>query len=641
MEIWSKKKKEKIMDKLLEQSVTINKYKDTMKRSIFMYYPQLSNSEVDNILNYSIQKRFKNHEASIDNNYEKFTINTTLLELSDYIATREPILTAHGTMFKRHGTVPNPLAKVIQSFLDLRSQHKKMMFTFPKGSEDFEKYNLLQSLDKIDCNAIYGAMGLFSSIIYNENVASSITTQGRALVSSAGMVFESFLANNVKFGSLNEIMTFIDNVCQEKYTRKYSDSVFLDKDISVEDCFAKLILTCGFRWVPDEKDMEIVWKCLNTLCQEDINRIYYKNNLYEFMSNSSMIKSIRFILAKLEKPYMFGLNPPDEIRAEMDELTSVMMEYVYYGYQIIDRIDRMSNMIKSVCLISDTDSTFISMDAWYRFTLENVKDMRDINILKYSIDPIYFLESDEFGDITDKRWKRAITFEEPNLDYDFFTDEVIELEKFNNPIKILPQDNLRYSIISILAYVLDKVINSYMEKFTMNNHSYRGKGFCKIIMKQEFNIKRALLTSVKKSYASVQELQEGNRIEAKESTALDIKGIASMAKSSMAESTRNALKHIMYEDILNCEEVDQLKVIKKLAILEKKIINSLYDGSKEFYKPLTVKAMSVYADPMGQQGVKASIVWNNLRDPDMEVLNLDERNAIDVAKIVLNSTTRI
>ena len=87
-------------------------------------------------------------------------------------------------------------------------------------------------------------MGLFSSLIYNENVASSITTQGRALVSSAGMVFEMFLANNVKFGSLNEIMTFIDHVCQEKYTRKYNDRDFLDKDISVEDCFAKLILTC-------------------------------------------------------------------------------------------------------------------------------------------------------------------------------------------------------------------------------------------------------------------------------------------------------------------------------------------------------------------------------------------------------------
>ena len=76
----------------------------------------------------------------------------TLLELTDYINSREPIVTAHGVMFRKHGEVPNPLSKVIQKFLDKRGEDKKMMFKFPKGSEEFEKYNLLQQLDKIDCN---------------------------------------------------------------------------------------------------------------------------------------------------------------------------------------------------------------------------------------------------------------------------------------------------------------------------------------------------------------------------------------------------------------------------------------------------------------------------------------------------------
>ena len=49
-------------------------------------------------------------------------------------------------MFKHHGEVPNPLVEVVFQFLSNRSKHKNLMFTFPKGSEDFEKYNLLQSL---------------------------------------------------------------------------------------------------------------------------------------------------------------------------------------------------------------------------------------------------------------------------------------------------------------------------------------------------------------------------------------------------------------------------------------------------------------------------------------------------------------
>ena len=284
---------------------------------------------------------------------------------------------------------------------------------------------------------------------------------------------------------MNEVITFIDNIVSEKEERKFRDIDILDKNVEVHDCFGKLILTCGFNWIPDEEEMDIIWKVLNNLDQEDINRIYYKNNLYEFMNNTSMIKAIRYIMQKLDTPYLNPLKPPQCIKAELDTLTEFLMEYVYYHHQIIDRIDKMDRGIKSVCLISDTDSTIISLDAWYRFVLEKITDL-DLPISRMSLDTIYMMESDEFGDITDERWKRAITFEEPKYDFDFFNDEIIELEHTLNPIKILPQDNVRYAILNILSYSLDKIVNDYMERITINNNSYRGPGQCKIIMKNEF-----------------------------------------------------------------------------------------------------------------------------------------------------------
>ena len=134
---------------------------------------------------------------------------------------------------------------------------------------------------------------MYSALLYNINVATSITSQGRALTSSMTMLWEMFLANNVQFGSLNEVMQFIDNIVQERKERKYIDYEILDENVRVEDCFAKVILTCGYRWVPTESEMEIIWKTINNLSQEDINRIYYKNNLYEFISNKKVFNIIK------------------------------------------------------------------------------------------------------------------------------------------------------------------------------------------------------------------------------------------------------------------------------------------------------------------------------------------------------------
>lgn len=140
-----------------QTSLTIQSYKDKMKRLMYLYNPHIDMNDLDNILNYSINKRLYNANAGISNSYKRYVDpetkqfkdlfhEFTLLQIADYIKQREPIVTSMGTMFKHHGDVPNPLAITIQSFLDLRGIHKKDMFKYPKGSEQFEKYNLLQSL---------------------------------------------------------------------------------------------------------------------------------------------------------------------------------------------------------------------------------------------------------------------------------------------------------------------------------------------------------------------------------------------------------------------------------------------------------------------------------------------------------------
>lgn len=135
-----------------EDHITIDKYRNTMKQCIGLYYPDMKSSDLDAAMDYSINKRYREEKASIDNSYKHKSMDMTLLQITDYIISRHPITTPFGTMFMNHETVPNPMANVVQQFLDNRGIHKKEMFKYPKGSEMYEHFNLLQSLDKIDTN---------------------------------------------------------------------------------------------------------------------------------------------------------------------------------------------------------------------------------------------------------------------------------------------------------------------------------------------------------------------------------------------------------------------------------------------------------------------------------------------------------
>ena len=610
-----------------EQYIISSKYKDILKRMTKISYPELQDNEIEQALNQAIIDNSMDYDVTIDNNYTKKKIDMTVYDMLEWIQTKEPICTSYGVLFKKHGVVPNPLTKMIEMFMDNRAINKKKMFKYPKGSEEFEKYNLLQLLDKIDCNSIYGALGMPTCMFYNIHVSASITAVGRSLISSATMFFEMFLSNNVKFCSLDEIITFINNVITEKDRRIYSDRDILDEDISREDCFAKIIYSCGdfkkgkIKWIPNEDDLDIVWNIISRLDQEDINRLYYKNNLYEFMSNSSMISSLIYILKKLDAPFLDPNEPPEEIQVELDTLYTILKEYVYYDYQIIDRIDRNINMPKNVCAISDTDSAIVSLDAWYRFALEKVKKV-PLKITEYYIDIIEYCEGEEY--------RSPISYADKELDFDFFADEIIERDRLINPLKVIPQDNLRYSIINIMAYIISKLSNDYMLNYTKNTHSYRGDKECLIIFKNEFLFKRALLTMNKKNYATIQEIQEGNMVGNK----LDIKGLA-INKSTLNDKAKKELQKILYEDVLNDPQIDQIKILKKLAILEKQIFLLLKSGNKEFYKPSIIKSFESYEDPMRIQGVKAAYIWNIIRDDNLEAIDLTARNAIDIIKVYI------
>lgn len=511
-------------------------------------------------------------------------------------------------------------------------------------------------------------VGLYVSILFDLNIAPSVTSIGRSLISSAILCFEGFLGNNVKFGSLNDVLIFIDNVRME-YDWKYNDYEVLGFNgfISPEECFNKIMMNCGFKYIPTDQDMDTVWRIIQNCNQIELNRLFYKNNLYCFMdlpiARDLMVK----IITEMKVPYIEPANPPKEIVNDLNALRDLLLEYVFYCHQYMDRMIRNKEMVKTVSIVSDTDSSFISLDAWYNYNIQYLKDY-DCPIMHQQIDVYKFLEEekkrkdyfwadtetpewynaidnrlaiktlkvDSFGDIVDQSELAAIEFLDDKKDYDFFSGEIINQRRAIDATKIIPQDNVKFALINIMCYILSSVINKYMIDFTKESGSYRGDAKCKINMKNEFYMSRIMLTDAKKHYASLQILQEGNYLG---NGVLDVKGIDCLTKSSTSKDTQKALKKILLEDMLTGNSVDQLKLIKDIAILEKTIYNDLLSGSKKYYKPATIKSMDSYENQGARiQGVKAAIAWNYVKC-DLPGFDLGDRNAIDVIKVNVNKDT--
>ena len=483
---------------------------------------------------------------------------------------------------------------------------------------------------------------------YNIYIAEAITRQGRSYISCSIMLFESLLANNVKFNNLNEVITFINNVEHEKPKRKLIDDYILDRDITLEECFFKLMNTADMMiWIPTDEEMARVWEYLQGLSQEDLNRLYYKNNLYSFADLPIVSDLIVKILSSLGGPpefddngkminniFMDPNNPPKCIKDDLDTLVELIKEYVYYPHFYIDKLDRIEYMQRDIVAICDTDSTIISFDAWYRFVLDKVYSI-DMPIKHQKRDIVEVIKQDEWGD---KPLREMCEIVEPSFDYNFYSDETIELQKLIEPCALIPQDALKYAIINIIAYVCSDLVVDYLREYTKLTGSYVEGTKCRMVMKNEFYFLRALLTNNRRNYADCQVLQEGNIIP--EGSRLAIMGLP-INKSTLSESIKNKLQHILYEDVLTADTVDQKEIMKKLVLLEKEIYRSIMNKETSYYKPDNIGAINSYEKPLSVNGILASIVYNKMRDDSMPAINLEERNKIIKIKLDVNKKNTI
>lgn len=519
----------------------VKKWMKEMRDIFKIRFPQATRKQIDRYLTKTLEKHLKVEEVTYHNNYKHTTYGSTTLDITEYYYKVKPITTEHGVLYDPHAE--NPASKMLLKWKHSRTNYKKLMKGYDDDTFEYGFYDLYQLLEKIKMNAFYGVSGARTSLFYNLYSALSITGKGQTLISTAMMCFEAFLSNNITFRNVDECIVFIKNIAAESADKKHQDRVVLDRPISVDEVYRKLLSTFDD---PSDCRQEIIVPILMSLTSEQLNLLYYKNNLIEFCRNES-VKSLMHDFALRTEVFNNPAKVPEDIVDDLTYMWELIQEYVFYNYPTFDRLHRLKTQKRKSVLIIDTDSNFLNLNPWYQFAMDEVFNETDIS----HKDPTDF----------------------------------------------------RYTILYTCAYFLEKVIEKTLYKF-MKYCNVPKERREMLTMKNEFLFPRILITDGKKNYASLIEFREGKAMDK-----LDVKGLA-LTKSITNRNASKIFKDILEHDILRSKEINISRILDRVYSFEKEIRDSLRSGETTYLQPSSVKDFSAYDDPLKMQQVIATIMWN-------------------------------
>lgn len=447
----------------------IKEWKKAQIEALSKIYPDMCTEEIERLLDKQIEERCIDPKCTLHNNYENTEIKTTLLAVTDFIHDTKPIIAGFGCLFKNQHEQINPKAKVIEKILADRAAFKAKLKLYDRTDPQYAKYDRYQLTKKNIANSDYGGSGCPTYKGFNLYTAAATTGTGRLLISTARACFESFIVNNTKFKSLNECIEFLNN----SSNMIYDDGYEIDDVRTVDEVFDRL--KDNFEDFKSSYEFPIR-RYLNSLSKNILTRIYYKNNLYEFIQNDE----IRDILLRIFKTvntkkgiknprtsllidpkakdgecweFVDANEVPKNIQKDLELYYGYVKEYVVYDYIPIDRVKRLKEDSRKAVTTIDTDSCMTCITVWVN-EINKMIETYDASILDKNKQMLYF------------------------------------------------------AIINVMAYTLTQVIAQSMYRFTTNSNLIEEMK-SNIVMKNELLLTVQLLTDTKKRYISTQLLREG------------------------------------------------------------------------------------------------------------------------------------
>lgn len=444
--------------------MSVKTFKETwVKENMKMFsrmYPELTKEQLKQFLEELFDERVNDRRLVMDNNHINKAVNSSILEIYEWIQATKPVIAGNGVFYRNQSISQNPTAVMINKFLTRRKFFKDTMKTYKEGTYEYETYDRLQLAEKVNANSIYGVLGYVRSFFYNLYTATSVTSTGQSLISTSVSAFEQFMTNSVKFLDVDDFRHHVYLVLSEDY--ELNEKLLVD--VPKEKLIARLLSMFLNDKGKDKEVIQFVTQTISQLKQKEVNRIYYKNNIYAFTSIPD-VKKIWVRIFENVGEFKDPNHVPDNIKEDLDYLWDLYKEFVVYNHFAFNRIERLKTHTRRSVVAEDTDSTMINLNPWVEYVFTHIGEGNK---------------------------------------------------------KILSKDynEVRFAAINTLCYILTKYITLVLDTYTARANVL--PDYQKYInMKNEFLFSRLILSPVKKRYISTVRLREGKEFWPEK---IDIKG---------------------------------------------------------------------------------------------------------------------
>lgn len=535
---------------------------------IMRMYPDYPENKLKALLVKLLNENFKDKPCHIHNDYnDDMIIKASLAQIYEWVHKSKPILGGNGTFFYNHDKISSPLQKLIDDRIANRKKHQKLRDEFPQNSYEYRFHDIMQSENKIKVNSIYGSFGSSTFQLFNLYTAASTTGTAQSLISTTAIAFEGMLGDNVKFKNLAECLEFMRNICNDPALFEDTTNIPLIYDINR---VAKRLAGNFFNKRDGVANMGYIVNFLKSCDTYQLTKIYYTNNLIEFMNNDFMEQLVIRLFNNAES-FRNPNSVPEEILPILKTMWEYIREFVFYKHIYTEQINRLKNENRKSVILIDTDSNMIQIMPW----------MQKIESL------FPYMET------------------------------------------TMGKSDKTFASVNALAYLVTQMVTEALNHYC-SRANVLPKFWHRINMKNEFYFPRMLLADVKKRYIALMKLKEGRELVP---TKIEIKG-HDFKKAGVNVTIKDRLsmiveKYILSEDIeyLNGEYVDIPAILSEMESLENDIRNSLMSGETTFLTRVNAKGWDAYKDPFSEMNATSVLAWD-LIYPEQEIQTPMKLNVI-------------